>query len=281
MSKDSLAYSPSSTAAPRSAELPGAPVSEWFDDDALWAFVRQAVFPASSFQAGPSEVAAVFELAGLAGRRGLDVLDIPCGPGRHSLPLAQAGHRVLAVDRTQSYLDALEQSLAERRAAQSARDFHLQTLCCDMRALDRSEAFDLAINLYTSLGYFEDLDDDRAVLRNLHRALRPGGKLVVDLLGREILARNFVPRDWKRLDDGTIQLMERRITDSWRWVEVQWTFLRDGVERSFDFSHRVWGSADLGIELQSAGFSEVELFGGFDGRPYDLQATRLVAVATA
>lgn len=254
-------------------------MSDWHQDDALWRLVRDSVFPSASFEAAPSEVAAIFRLVKRPRPGPLDVLDLPCGPGRHALPLAQAGHRVVAVDRTRDYLDELEHSLEERRARQPGRTAAVETVQADMRDFVRPGAFDLALNLYTSLGYFEDIEDDRRVLRGFASSLRPGGSLVIDLLGREVLARVFVPQRFRRLDDGTIQLQENRVLDAWRWMEVSWTFIKDGDARSCDLSHRIWGALDLEQELRDAGFGSVQLFGGFDGRPYDHLAERLVAVA--
>ena len=254
-------------------------MSDWHQDDSLWSRVRESVFPASSFAAAPGEIAAVFELVGRASAGPLDVLDLPCGPGRHALALAQAGHRVVAVDRTQAYLDELETRLATRRERQPGRELAVEVVRSDMRDFVRSGSFDLALNLYTSLGYFEDIEGDRRVLRGFRESLRPTGALVIDILAREVLARVFSPSRFHRLDDGSIQLVENRVRHGWRWMEVTWTFIKDGESRSFDLSHRIWGALDLEAELLSAGFGTVQLFGGFDGRPYDHMADRLVAVA--
>ena len=252
----------------------------WHQDDDLWRLVRGSVFPESSFEAAPSEIAAIFRLIDRPRPGPLDVLDLPCGPGRHALPLAQAGHRVVAVDRTRAYLDELEQRLADRRQAQPGRALQVETVCSDMRDFERPGAFDLALNLYTSIGYFEDIEDDLRVLRSYAAGLRPGGVLVLELLGREVLARIYAPQRFRRLDDGTIQLQENRIVDAWRWMEVTWTFIKDGEAHSCDLSHRIWGAVDLERALLDSGFDRVELYGGFDGRPYDHLAERLVAVAS-
>lgn len=254
-------------------------MSDWHQDDTLWRLVRESVFPPDSFAAAPAEIAAVFGLVGRSRGGPLDVLDLPCGPGRHALPLAQAGHRVVAVDRTRGYLDELESRLAARRGAQPGRPLEVEVVESDMRDFVRPAAFDLALNLYTSLGYFEDIEDDRRVLRGFRESLRPGGALVIDILAREVLARVFAPSRFHRLDDGSIQLVENRVRHGWRWMEVTWTFIKDGRSRSCDLSHRIWGAIDLDAELRSAGFGSVQLYGGFDGRPYDHLAERLLAVA--
>ncbi len=240
-----------------------------FPDD-VWTYARDAIFPPESFAAARGEVAAVIDLAGLAGRT-LDVLDLPCGPGRHSVAFADAGHRVVGVDATPAYL-----AEAQQRAGERAVEF----VHGDMRTFERPEAFDLAVNLYHSFGYFEDRQDDRRTLRNYAASLRPGGTLVLDLMGLETLVSVYQPRDWHRMPDGSLHLQERRVRDDWGWLDVDWIFVRDGVERSFSFGHRIYSGVQLRDELRAAGFADVALFGGYRGDPYGPEAKRLVAVAT-
>lgn len=248
----------------------------WIEDPAFWALSRQSMFPDSSFGAASSEIAAVFELTGLTGKGTLDVLDLPCGPGRHSLVLARAGHRVVSVDLTQSYLDE-----ARGRIDAEAPRGSVELVREDMRRFERHGSFDLALNLFTSFGFFEDIDEDRQTLARFRRNLRPGGTLFIDTQGKEVLARIFEPKGWVRLPDGTVLLQERRVSPGWGWIDVTWTYIRDGREDSVTFGHRVYSGAELERELRESGFGDVRLLGGWDGRPYDPAAKRLMAVARA
>ena len=63
----------------------------------------------------------------------------------------------------------------------------------DMRDYVQDPPVDLVLNLFTSFGYFEDDADNERVLENAYRSLRPGGSVVVDVMGKEILARIFSP----------------------------------------------------------------------------------------
>ncbi len=253
-------------------------MSDWTANDELWRAARESMFPSSAWAAAPAEVASVLRLVGATDA--LDVLDLPCGPGRHSLAFASAGHRVVAVDRTESYLDELRKRAADR-AERDGRSLDIEVVQADLREFDRPGAFDLVVNLFTSLGMFRDDEVNRAVLRMFRRSLRPGGSLVVDVMSREILARIWQPTHAKRLDDGTLLVSERRVVDDWTWVEVSWTYIQGGVERRFDLSHRIYGVVDLRQDLLDAGFSEVLAYGGYDGRPYGTDADRLVLVARA
>jgi len=253
-----------------------AAMSDRAHDDELWIAARDCMFPPSSFEAGPMEVAACLRLAGTC--RGGDVLDLACGPGRHTLPLLRAGYCVVGVDCSRCYLDELSAELdAEARCR--GRALPAELIHCDMRDFARPGSFDLALSLYHSLGYFRDEADNRRVLAVLYDSLRPGGAAVVELVGSESLKDGFQPQISVQLDDGTQLIQQRAPSEDWAWMEVSWTFVAKGQQRSFDLSHRIYSGAELRDELVSAGFAEVELYGGFDGRPYDGTAARLVAVA--
>lgn len=59
---------------------------------------------------------------------------------------------------------------------------------------------------------------------------------------------------------------------------MQWTFVGGGEPRDFVLEIRVYSGAGLREVMLQAGFAEVELLGGLDGKPYDREAARLVAV---
>ncbi|NIV31492.1 MAG: methyltransferase domain-containing protein, partial [Anaerolineae bacterium] len=106
------------------------------------------------------------------------------------------------VDRTAAYLQ-------KARDAAGVEGLAVEWIEADAREFLRPAAFDLAINMYTSFGYFEDPAEDRRVAENLCTSLSPGGNLVMDLMGKERLARIFSPRSWDELPDGSLFLQER------------------------------------------------------------------------
>lgn len=137
---------------------------DWFAAEAFWAAVYPFEFPDPVVDAG---MAQVDRPIGLAGGRAGDTLDLGCGPGRHTVPLARRGFRVTAVD-----LWAFDLARARERVVAAGVDELVQA---NTRAFARPEAFDLALGLFTTLGYFEDARDDLRVLQNVHHSLRPGG----------------------------------------------------------------------------------------------------------
>lgn len=245
-------------------------MSRWYDDDRFRRVWAPALFHAKRMEAAAAEVDAVLALAAPA--PGSTVLDLCCGPGRHALELARRGFCVTGVDRTAQYLE-------EGRRRAEAEGLSVEWIREDMRAFVRPASFQLAVNLYSSFGCFEDPADDLRVARNLREALVGGGALVLEMMGKEVFARRFEARTWSEGDDGAIHLEERRVAGGWDRLERRW--IRFDGERRHEalLTLRLYAGTEPAALLRAAGFDEVALFGGLDGSPYDVDARRLVAVA--
>jgi SAM-dependent methyltransferase len=242
----------------------------WYEDDDFWENRYELMFGAERWVRTPQEVDAMLGLLGATAPA--KILDLCCGPGRHSVELARRGFDVTGVDRTRTYL-------ARARNAAAAAAVRMELVEADMRVFRRERAFDCAINMFTAFGYFGDPLEDRRVLENLQASLVPGGKLLIELMGREILARKFTPRDWFEMGD-TLVLTERRIEQDWTRMSARELYIR-GSERSESVvDQRLYGAVDLTSLLREVGFVEAKAFGSLDGTPYDQDAQRLVVVAT-
>lgn len=241
----------------------------WYDDDSFWTAASGSLFGDEAWQTAAAEAGQLTALLGL--ERGDSVLDLGCGPGRYALPLAGLGQAVTGVDRTATYLE-------EARARAEAAGLEVEFVRADMREFRRSQAFDAAISMLTSFGYFEDPEDDQRVLRNVLDSLKPGGILLIDTIGKEILGRIFQARDWKRVGD-ELWLFERRPVRAWSWMENTWIRIREGQSEEFEIGHRLFSAVELGSMAQAAGFSETAAYGDLTGRPYDEDAARLVLLA--
>jgi SAM-dependent methyltransferase len=241
---------------------------EWFDDDSLWREVYPLLF-------SETRAASVARDAGrllrLTRPRGKDVLDLCCGPGLYSIPLAVRGYRVTGVDRTGYYL-------AKARARARAAGARVEWVRRDMRDFIRPGAFDLALNMEASFGYFDDRNDDLRVLRHVLESLRPGGALVMEMIGKEQLAHIFASVTFQTLPNGTRLFSRHAITDDWTRIRNEWTFVRRGRAREFTFQHRIYSGRELRDLMRQAGFVGVKVYGDFGGEEYGPRTTRLVAV---
>jgi hypothetical protein len=147
-----------------------------------------------------------------------------------------------------------------------------------MRRFCALNAFDAVINLYTAFGYFEEQADDKRVLLNAFASLKKGGKLLIQTMSKEVLARIFQPRDWHETD-GVKFLRESKVTQDWSWVENRWIFLNGEGQKEFKFSHRLYSAVELTDLLKKTGFRKVNAYGDLTGVPYDHEAKYLIIVA--
>ena len=242
--------------------------NDWFSNEAFWEASYDVMFPQARFEAAADEFAAVLDLVGGDPQ---SVVDVACGPGRHAVAAAQRGMDVVGVDATPFLLGK-----ARELAAREGVD--VEWVHSDMRDHVQEPAVDLVLNLFTSFGYFDDDQDNARVLRNAYESLRPGGALVVDVMGKEVLARIFRDSSVEDAPDGFV-VQRRWVTEDWSRMENEWALVRDDAVRSFRLGHWIYSGRELAGMLTETGFSEVGLFGDFGGARYGPEASRLVAVA--
>lgn len=242
---------------------------EWFDDDTFWQALGPSLWSEEAFAAAAQLVPLLLRLAKPTGKK---VLDLGCGPGRFAIPLAKRGFQVTGVDRTKCYLH-------KARARVRRAGARVEWIQADMREFVRPDTYDFAISMFTSLGYFDNKEGDVQVVGNLFRSLRAGGVCLIDVMGKEVLARIWQPTTSEVLADGTLSVMQHEVLDDWTRVHNEWHFIRNGKATVYRFHHTIYSGQELRQLLEHAGFVNVQLYGSFSGEDYGLNAKRLIAVA--
>ncbi len=218
----------------------------------------------------PGEVDAIERLLEI--RPPLKILDLACGQGRHSIELARRGYEVTGLDQSRYLLD-----VAAQRAA--AAGVTVRWVEGDMRQpLPVPGGYDVAVNLFTSFGYFADDADDLMVLRAVAVVLRPGGRFLLELLNGERIMHTFEEREWIPFGETTV-LERRRLDRHRRRMEVDRTIVRDGQEEETSHTLRLYSGRELTVLAKRAGFDVIQLYGGWDGEPLTEDSLRVVAVA--
>jgi ubiquinone/menaquinone biosynthesis C-methylase UbiE len=209
-------------------------------------------------------------------RRGARVLDQCCGVGSVALALAAWGAEVVGVDQARGYVD---------RAARDAKERGLRAelVAADACRFVPSAPVDAAFNWWTSFGYFDDDDDNRAMLARAFDALAPGGRFALDTMNAPELLRAF-QRDVvvrRKTPRGNVTLLRESAMDLARGrLLKRWTYFLDGVERvRHESSVRLYMPDAVAAMLRSVGFTDVELLGGIAGEPLTIDSARLIAVA--
>jgi SAM-dependent methyltransferase len=242
-------------------------MAAWFEDEEVWAATYPLIFSEDRFEVAEEEVERILKLIGF---RPVAVLDLACGPGRHAVALARRGIKVTAVDLTEFLLRK-----ARERAQQAGVE--VEFVREDMRRFVRPGAFDLALSMFSSFGYFGDRREDLLVLQHLRESLRPGGACLIDVPGKEMLGRQAQSARVVEQPDGVLFVEWSEILDDWTRIRTEWILIKERQARTFRFQLSIYSGQELKDLLLRAEFAEVTLFGDLDGSRYGPHADRLIA----
>ena len=204
---------------------------------------------------------------------GSHILDLCCGQGRHSIPLAVLGYRMTGLDLNPVLL---AHALAFDRDVEAG----VRWVQGDMRRLPFAAEFDAVINVFTAFGYLENEAEDFQVLREVARTLVPGGVFLLDVVNREALVRHFMPAEVEHRDDGLVVLQEQEFDVRSSRLAVRVTLLEpDGRRKEYRQSIRIYTLTELAGMLAAAGLTLERYYGDLDGSPLSLDSRRLVLEA--
>lgn len=211
------------------------------------------------------------------------LLDLACGPGRHSVPLSQAGYQVTGIDLSEAYLESARQ---RARSAGQAVEF----LRADMRDLSMlpGRSFDAIISMHTSLGFFGSDDENARVWSEVARVLRPGGHLLVDVLNRDwflhqsgdALAGDAAGHVVRSYDDSgpVIYLHEERFTPL--TSRIRWTVREAGGSgRVVTADYRAYSVHEIVGLCGQQGLLVDAVYGGYDRSPFTVFAEHIICLA--
>ena len=234
-------------------------MTEWFEQ--WFGEEYHALYPHRDDEDARRAVALIRRVVGW--KAGDRVLDLACGPGRHAAELERLGARVVGFDLSRAML---------RRARERVRATLVRG---DMRALPfRDHSFSLAVNLFTSFGYFLDDSEHRLVVRQVAAALAAGGHFVLDYLNAEQVRRTIEQTgNGERRNDTRVT---RRIGGDGRFV-IKEIELRD-EGRAFQERVRLYAADELASLFTEAGLRVEARFGDYGGGPATPDAPRVILV---
>ncbi len=240
--------------------------TEWWKPffSGLWGYVLQHAWTPEQTQADTEFITQLLHLSPSA-----RVLDVPCGEGRIARVLAGRGYQVTGVDGTASFLDN-----ARRHA--DAEQLSIQWEHRDMRDIIWQDTFDGAVCWWGSFGYFDD-DGNEQFLRGVFRALKPGGRLVLETLITETILPVFQERGWQQI--GELLLLERRWYDCVHSrVGTEWTMIHGGKTDTQTTSIRIYTYRELSALFTNVGFILSDAYDTRSRQPFAFGARRLTIV---
>ncbi len=183
------------------------------------------------------------------------LIDLACGKGRHSIFLNSLGFTVKGVD------------LSEH-SIKSAKQYENDTLSFevqDLRTLASENKFEVALNLFTSFGYFQSLEEDKEVLKRIGAVLKPGGRLVIDFMNSSKVLQNLVPYESKTKNGIRFVIS--------KWTESNFICKKisvDDDDSSLEFTEKVQALTpnDFKEILEATGFKIIHTFGNYMLEPF-------------
>jgi SAM-dependent methyltransferase len=150
-----------------------------------------------------------------------------------------------------------------------------------MRRIPFEDKFDAIVNMYSSFGYLESEGEDLKVLESAAKALKAGGRILLDMLNREWAIDNYIQNDWHTGADGTLYVERRDLDLATSRMHVHFIVVDPKGNRRESIGHiiRLYTLTEITRILERVGLRVTAVFGGFDGETYAIGTRRMIIVA--
>ncbi len=225
---------------------------------------------------------------GFAARTGGPILELGCGTGRLLIPLAREGYEVTGVDISTEMLKR-----AREKAIAAGVHERVELIEGDIRTFSTPKKFPLALSAVSSFMALDSLEKQISGLVNVHKALRPGGILILDLFNPnpsvllEGDGRVSFVGEWE-LDDGSVvqEFVTRTTHTSTQVHEILYLYdvaKPDGTLERYRVPVRLKyiGEPEGRLMLEKAGYEVENVYGSYELEPFDDYSPSMIFVARA
>ncbi len=201
-------------------------------------------------------------------KQNADVIDLACGTGRHSILFAERGFNVTAVDLSENLL-----SVARSTAENLGLEINFVT--ADLRNFCITSKFDLAVNLFTSFGYFERDAENFSLFTDAFDLLKNDGYFVIDYFNANYIRKHLVPHS-EDIINGKKIIQDRQILGDRVIKDI--TIAKNGTKRNYRESVRMYSESELKTVIEKSGLRIIKTFGDFDGSRFDLNSSSRIII---
>jgi len=195
------------------------------------------------------------------------ILDLCCGYGAHAITLAGRGYDITGFDLCKRAL-----RLAREKAQRD--NVGIPLVRGDMRWLPFKGGFDVIYNYFSSFGYFEDDSEDMMVLGGVARALKPGGRFLIENINGAKILSNFQKASLNGSQDRAYDAETGRLRTKWRFVNED-----TGESREYPAVQRLYSIDELSSMLDSVGLRPLNAYGDIRKTEYDEDSGRMIILA--
>lgn len=211
-------------------------------------------------------------------KKDAEILDLACGAGRHSILFAKKGFRVTGIDLSKYLISLAKKKLnGEYRKYRDRLKFEIK----DMKHFSKPGKFELAVNLFTSFGYFESNKDNESVIKCVAESLKKGGYFVLDFLNKEYLMRNLraysIDKEKKKILIQTRDISGNFVNKNILIVNKQNSHY---VFKTFNERIRLYSLRGFKKMFRKHRLKLFKLFGDYEGNAYDEKTSpRLILIS--
>ena len=193
------------------------------------------------------------------------ILDIGCGQGRHLSIFAEKQYQITGVD-----LSPVLLRIAKKNHINNS---FVQLIQADMRHLPLKSKFDLALNLFTSFGYFENDDENISVLKQIYSLLEDSGNFVFDYFNSDFVKKNLIPKHEEEIGNLIVE-QERFIEDS--RIKKKINLIKDGKKFTYFESVKLYSPDEILNMLQSVNLKMNKTYGDYNGSSFKDDSPRFL-----
>ncbi|MDO9001490.1 MAG: class I SAM-dependent methyltransferase [Bacteroidota bacterium] len=185
-----------------------------------------------------------------------NVWDLACGKGRHAVCLNNKGYKVVGTDLSKNSIKEASQY------SNATLDFYVH----DMREPFRINYFDAVFNLFTSIGYFENFNDNFSVFKNIANSLKPNGVFVIDFFNSKKVASTLKTDYIEQRGDITFKIKKQIANNA---ISKRIEFNANNHQYYFEESVSLLKKEDFENFAKKAGFKIESVFGNYNLEPFD------------
>jgi len=204
-------------------------------------------------------------------KKGMKVLDVGCGQGRHVIEFATRGHDVTGFDYSEYLL-----SVARKRAEHIG--IPVKFVQGDMREIPFINEFDAAYLFFTTFGYFSD-EDNFKTLKKISDVLKKGGKILIDQFNPFRALKEFQKKSWILTEEGIMCLDQNELDLLKMQIKTLRIIFKDGkeIQRKEHFV-RLYTPAEISYLLNLVGIHTRQYYGDYNFSQFNENSSRLIII---
>jgi len=199
-----------------------------------------------------------------------NVLDMAAGSGRHAIIFTEKGFKVTAVDLSENLL-----SIGKKN--DENENVKIEFVHSDIRNFNPNIKYNLILNLFTSIGYFEKDEENYFILSKAYKLLENNGYFVLDYFNKNFVENNLVPSTVDEFDGSVIT--QNRFIEGERIIKEITIDNKGKINKYFE-SVRMFSKDELINMMEKLGFRIIKTFGDFMGNSFELDSSpRIIIIA--